>query len=281
MVALEHAAKTSQPAPPVLSDTTNVDHYGQKRLSEELTAANFQQFIAGHDAVLVNFHAPWWCVAASCVYSHRAHALTGMRRVRSPHCRAFAPVWEHAADLVLQHMAEEHSRRTDARQRIARVALGAVDCTQHESAPLCKEQHIQAFPTVRVYRAGSAGTVFDDLTHSHYESYTGPRVAQDIAAFAAKVAHEVITRAGQVSGADVQPGGYTLGWQPPGTDHDSDGVKESKVLPRGCVIEGTVRMARVPGELHIVPTGMGHSLHMENVNLSHTIDHLSFGTVRS
>ncbi len=200
--------------------------------------------------------------------------------LRSPHCRAFAPVWEHAAELVLQRLADEHSKRTQTSAAPPRVALGSVDCTTRENAALCKAQHIQAFPTVRVYRGGSASTAFDDEAHAHHESYTGPRTAEAVSDFAATVAREVLTRTGQVSGADVTPGAYTLGWQPPGTDGDADGVKESRVLSRGCTIEGSVRMARVPGELHIVPHGAGHSLHMENVNMSHSIQHLSFGTVR-
>jgi hypothetical protein len=129
-----------------------------------------------------------------------------------------------------------------------------------------------------VYRGGAATTAFDDDAHAHHESYTGMRSAEAIADFAATVAQEVLTRTGQVSGADVAPGTYTLGWQPPGTDHDNDGVKDSRVLSRGCVIEGSVRMARVPGELHIVPHGAGHSLAMEHINMTHSINHLSFGT---
>jgi acyl-coenzyme A thioesterase 9 len=255
VVALEHAAKSSQPAPPLLGATTDVDHYGGRRVSTELTPDFFPAFVREHDAVLVNFHAPW-----------------------CPHCRAFAPVWEHAAELVLQKLAEAHSKRTDGGAHPPRIALGSVDCTRRENAPLCKEQHIQAFPTVRVYRGGAATTAFDDDAHAHHESYTGARSAEAIADFVATVAQEVLTRTGQVSGADVAPGTYTLGWQPPGTDHDADGVKDSRVLSRGCVIEGSVRMARVPGELHIVPHGAGHSLHMEHINMTHYINHLSFGT---
>ncbi len=61
MVALEHAAKTTQPAPPVLGTTTDVDHYGGRRISTELTPAFFDTFVREHDVALVNYHAPWWC----------------------------------------------------------------------------------------------------------------------------------------------------------------------------------------------------------------------------
>ena len=122
-------------------------------------------------------------------------------------------MWEHAAELVLQRLAAQHAARTHGSPAPARVALGSVDCTQRDSAPLCKRAHVQAFPTVRVYRGGAQSTPFDDDEHSHHESYTGPRVAEAVADFAMTVAQEVLTKTGQVSGKDVSPGAYTLGWQ--------------------------------------------------------------------
>ena len=122
-------------------------------------------------------------------------------------------MWEHAAELVLQRLAAQHAARTHGSPAPPRVALGSVDCTQRDSAPLCKRAHVQAFPTVRVYRGGAQSTPFDDDAHSHHESYTGPRVAEAVADFAMTVAQEVLTKTGQVSGKDVSPGAYTLGWQ--------------------------------------------------------------------
>ena len=254
VVALEHAAKPAQVAPPQVGASTDKDHYNNRRVATELTPAYFDAFVAQNDAALVVFHAPW-----------------------CPHCQSFAPVWEHAAELVLQRLAAMHSARTATSPPPPRVSLGSVDCTVAENKELCKKAHIMAFPTVRVYRAGSQGTGFDDAEHAHHESYTGDRSAEAVADFAMTVAQEVLTKSGSVSGA--QPGAYTLGWQPPGTDANADGVKDSRVLSRGCTLEGTVRLARVPGELQIVPHSMaGVSFDMGNVNLSHSIEHLSFGS---
>ncbi len=55
-------------------------------------------------------------------------------------CQAFAPVWEHAAELVLQKLADAHSKRSDGAARPPRIALGSVDCTRRDNAQLCKEQ---------------------------------------------------------------------------------------------------------------------------------------------
>ena len=255
VVALEHAAKAVQPVvPAVVGAGTDKDHYGGRRIATELTPAWFDAFIAQNDVAMVVFHAPW-----------------------CPHCVAFAPVWEHAAELVLQRLATQHSARTASSPAPPRVSLGSVDCTVAENKELCKRAHIMAFPTIRVYRAGSQGTAFDDAEHAHHESYTGDRTAEAVADFAMTVAQEVLTQSGSVSAA--QPGAYTLGWQPPGTDANADGVKDSRVLSRGCTLEGTVRLARVPGELQIVPHGVGGvSFDMSNVNMTHSIEHLSFGS---
>lgn len=96
----------------------------------------------------------------------------------------------------------------------------------------------------------------------HYEAYVGERSAEAVSAFALKVLEE------------LEEGVHT-GTR--GTDANSDGKPDSKLHARGCVIQGAVQVARVPGELHFVPTSRGHSLNMANVNMSHYIEHLSFG----
>ena len=64
------------------------------------------------------------------------------------HCQRLAPIYEHAADLVRSEL------RRGKRARLA-SALATVDCTVDSNKDLCKEQHVQAFPTIRVYRACS------------------------------------------------------------------------------------------------------------------------------
>lgn len=254
VVALEHAGKAAPPTPVPVGEGTDKDHYQNRRFAVELTPSWFDAFIRQNDVALVEYHAPW-----------------------CPHCQTFAPVWEHAAELLLNLLAAQHSTRTASSSRPPNVALGTVDCTVAANKELCKRAHIMAFPTIRVYRGGSEGTAFDDAQHAHHETYTGERSAGAIADFAMAVAQEVLTKSGQVSSA--VPGAYTLGWQPPGTDANADGVKDSRVMSRGCTLEGTVRLARMPSEVQILPHSVaGVSFNLGNVNMSHTIEHLSFGT---
>lgn len=227
MVSIEHAAKTTQVAP-VYGNTTNVDHYGNTRYSMELNGDNWKAALDQFDALLVDFHAPW-----------------------CPHCQRFAPIWEHAAEIVRKTL-DEHERAGKPRS----LAMGAVDCTTAQNLQLCRDQFIQAFPTVRVYRKGKhAGNKPATEAASHYEAYMGERSAEAVSAFALKVVQEVESNI-------VMPAAQ-------GGD--------SKVHARGCTIQGSVMVSRVPGELHIVPTSRGHSLHMDNVNMTHVMEHLSFG----
>ncbi len=76
VVSLEHAAKSSQPAPPLLGATTDIDHYGGRRVSTELTPEFFPTFVREHDAVLVNYHAPW------CPHCQVRLSLRAMRAAR-------------------------------------------------------------------------------------------------------------------------------------------------------------------------------------------------------
>lgn len=75
---MEHASagRESQKAPEY-GETTDLDHYGNKRIAYEVTGATFERMVRAHQVLLVNFHAPW-----------------------CSHCQRTAPIFEHAAELV-------------------------------------------------------------------------------------------------------------------------------------------------------------------------------------
>ena len=125
-LGVEHAsAGRESQREPEYGETTDLDHYGNRRIAYEVTGATFERMIRAHKVLLVAFHAPW-----------------------CSHCQRLAPIYEHAADLVRSEL------RRGKRARLA-AALATVDCTVDSNKDLCKEQHVQAFPTLRVYRAGS------------------------------------------------------------------------------------------------------------------------------
>ena len=192
--------KTLLQAEPEYGESTDIDHYGNARIAYEVTGATFERMVRAHQVLLVNFHAPW-CA----------------------HCQKTAPIFEHAAELVRDDL------RAAGRPRLA-AALATVDCTLDGNKDLCRDQHIQAFPTMRVYRAGSLhptsgtvqggtlapsggaaaaaadaaesdlSTVLDVPKPLQFEVYHGRRDAEDIASFVRKVLVEVLATKGRRRG---------------------------------------------------------------------------------
>ena len=52
---------------------------------------------------------------------------------------------------------------------------------------------------------------------------------------------------------------------------------ETKEHP-GCMVSGYVLVNRVPGNFHIEARSLHHNLNAAMTNLSHVVNHLSFGT---
>ena len=240
--------------------STDFDHYGNKQISYEIVGEDvFERMVGVHKngALLVNFHAPW-CA----------------------HCRKFAPIFEHAAEMV----------RADARrQGKSRLSCGlaTVDCTLAENEALCDKLRIQAYPTVRVYRAGrlhpsKTSRVSVDDMHAEKESfqfemYHGPRTAEALAAFTMSLLKEIEANEGDV-GDDAN------GDEPHATrkrvilghDFDGDGLHDSKITTPGCSINGSFRISKVPGAFYFVPRSKAHTI--ADADMTHVIRHLSFGS---
>jgi hypothetical protein len=113
---------------------------------------------------------------------------------------------------------------------------------------------VHAFPSVRIYR--------DRAPHSQ-ENYMSDRTHQAIQAFV-----ERNLPAGD--GGRAPPF-----WEQPEIEvHGSRGQD-------GCIVSGSLLVNRVPGNFHISAHSGSHSLHMPALNLSHVVQHLSFGRALS
>ena len=223
------------------------DHYGNSRHSYELHAGTFASSVNEWELLLVDFHAPW-CI----------------------HCRNLAPIWEHAAELVQKKAHEEELRLStrhasshglDAHDRHS-LALGSIDCTRSENVQLCRDNHIQGFPTILVYRQGKNRAVGGNA--GKHESYTGERSANAISDFAIKAFKEILAGDPELGTGE-------------GTDSTGDGKDDSTVHTKGCRIEGHINVQKVPGQIVIRPHSSGHEFNTGMVNLDHKINHLSFG----
>ena len=259
-LGVEHASVTAGKDKFEVDTTdTDVDHYGGQRIAYEITGATFDRMVKAHRVLLVNFHAPW-----------------------CSHCQALAPVFEHAAELVRDDL------KASKRARLA-AGLATVDCTLEVNKKLCAEQQIQAFPSLRLYRSENMGKKDSKATPSgsspqkqlQFEAYHGDRRAEDIAAYAHEALDETLHAADarHESSYDDDEGKARA---KSATHKAQLAAGARKALggtsrTSGCVIDGSVRVNRVPGALYVTPHSVGHAINTDLINMTHTIKHLSFG----
>jgi len=193
--------------------------------TDMLDAASFPEAVKKYPTLLVNFYAPW------CPWSRR-----------------LAPVWDAAAQVMLRKFPPEDGR----------VKLAKVDCTVE--GLLCRSNHIQGFPSIRVFRSGV--DMLNHGGHHDHESYVGDRTVEAIVEFA----EGLIPAVAASGGVEALPMA------------DSEASKQTiKVGAPGCSVEGFVLVKKVPGNLHVSAHSQAHSFDFGGMNMTHIIHHLSFG----
>ncbi|CAF2107284.1 protein disulfide-isomerase 5-4 [Brassica napus] len=211
---------------------SHVNH-GEKSAEEfvegsvSLGARNFDTFLHQYPISVVNFYAPW------CYW-----------------CNLLKPSWEKAANQIKERYDPEMD---------GRVILAKVDCTQE--ADLCRRNHIQGYPSIRIFRKGS--DLRDDNAHHDHESYYGDRNTESL----------VKMVIGLVEPIHVEPHKLAL------EDKSDNASKTLKKAPStgGCRIEGYMRVKKVPGNLMVSARSGSHSFDSSQMNMSHVVNHLSFG----
>ncbi|KAK2984814.1 hypothetical protein RJ640_004639 [Escallonia rubra] len=207
----------------VLKHDDEVDEeYGEGSVS--LNAKNFDRIAHQYPILAVNFFAPW------CLWSNR-----------------LKPSWEKAAKIIRERYDPEMD---------GRILLGKVDCT--EEGELCRRNHIQGYPSIRIFRKGS--DIRDDHGHHDHESYYGDRDTETL----------VTTMENLVAPISLESRKLAL-------EDKSDDAKRPAPLAGGCRLEGFVRVKKVPGNLVISARSGAHSFDASQMNMSHVISHLSFG----
>ncbi|CAI9784183.1 unnamed protein product [Fraxinus pennsylvanica] len=196
-----------------------------------LNSHNFDRVSHQHPILVVNFYAPW------CYWSNR-----------------LKPSWEKAAKIIRERYDPEFD---------GRILLGKVDCT--EEVELCRRNHIQGYPSIRIFRKGS--DVRDDHGHHEHESYYGDRDTDSLVKTMEDMVAPISLQS--QSASDSQPSNMT------------DDAKRPAPLTGGCRIEGFVRVKKVPGNLVISARSASHSFDASQMNMSHVISHFSFGKMIS
>ncbi|KAG7400643.1 hypothetical protein PHYBOEH_004910 [Phytophthora boehmeriae] len=222
-------------------DTQTSVHY-----STPLTSKTFDDFMAKYELVLVNFYAPW------CPYCHQLH-----------------PEWERAAAQLPDH--PEYSEM---------VRMASVDCTDPEAVWLCRRAHIRAFPSMLIYMYGSTSTRY---------IYNGPRKTEHLLQFLdlffrrlepdADFAEEVNVNNDRLGlPLPVRVSEDNLGDLDFKKRRPSNTVQTGAV--EGCEISGSISVNRVPGMLVFTARSDEVSFNAQTVDVSHRVNHFSFGQVR-
>eukprot|EP00580_Thalassiosira_gravida_P003192 CAMPEP_0201621490 /NCGR_PEP_ID=MMETSP0492-20130828/46905_1 /ASSEMBLY_ACC=CAM_ASM_000837 /TAXON_ID=420259 /ORGANISM="Thalassiosira gravida, Strain GMp14c1" /LENGTH=433 /DNA_ID=CAMNT_0048091031 /DNA_START=134 /DNA_END=1435 /DNA_ORIENTATION=- len=157
-------------------------------------------------------------------------------------CQRLHPTWEKFAE--------------DVHKLGMPVGIGKVNCVTH--AQLCKDQRVMAFPTLRWYKDKNA--ILPD--------YKQDRTVAALTAFA-KRKLEMDLKYKDWESKNAQNPGEKARSKPFAGD--------SRPEHPGCQVSGHLMVNRVPGNFHIEAKSKNHNLNAAMTNLTHRVNHLSFG----
>ncbi|CAE7237695.1 Protein disulfide-isomerase 5-4 [Symbiodinium microadriaticum] len=173
---------------------------------------SFEHVIQGHDFTFINFFAGW-----------------------CSHCQKFAPEWDQIAEKI-HGKGDAPAMKFPDKDGIERpIRLIKLNCVDFKET--CVEKGIDAYPTLRLYKADGSFTVYD-----------GRRGEAEIVRWLERMAKM-----------------RSYGW---GKHHET--------FERGCNARGRLQVPRVPGHLELMAGGGDQTLNPRMTNVSHTIKHLSF-----
>lgn len=207
-------------------DEVDDEEYGEGSVS--LNGHNFDKASHHFPILVVNFFAPW------CYWSNR-----------------LKPAWEKATNII----RERYDLESDGRILVAKV-----DCTVE--VELCKRNHIQGYPSIRIFRKGS--DVRDDHGHHDHESYYGDRDTDSLVKMMEDLVAPIKLESQMITSDNSSTKLAT-------------GLRRPAPVTGGCRLEGFIRVKKVPGNLVISARSAAHSFDASQMNMSHIISRFSFG----
>ena len=158
-------------------------------------------------------------------------------------CQKLAPTWEKLAQEI-----------KSARMP---VGIGMVNCVKE--AQLCRKKKVMAFPTLRWFHEGDP--VAPD--------YKMDRTVSALLSFSKRK-------------LDMDDKFKEWDKKQTGTDEEARQVKrnlfqQNRPEHPACQVSGHLWVNRVPGNFHIEANSKSHNLNAAMTNLSHVVNHLSFG----
>lgn len=159
-------------------------------------------------------------------------------------CQRLGPTWEKMA--------------VEMKNAGMPVGVGKVDCVKE--ANLCRKQKVMAFPTLRWYHNSEA--VAPD--------YKMDRTVTALVGFAKRK----LDMDDKFKEWDKKQGSDTTEEQ---KDKKRQLFQQSRPDHPSCQVSGHLFVNRVPGNFHIEAKSKNHNLNAAMTNLSHAVNHLSFG----
>lgn len=158
-------------------------------------------------------------------------------------CQRLTPTWEKFAQQVAKDGMP--------------IGVASIDCV--EQAELCRQQKVMAFPTLRWFHNKQAIS----------PDYKMDRTVQSLIQFAKR---------------KLEMDEKFKEWESKATNVD-DATRESKrqlyqqnrAEHPACQVSGFLMVNRVPGNFHIEAKSVNHNLNSAMTNLTHIVNHLSFG----
>lgn len=153
-------------------------------------------------------------------------------------CQRLHPTWEKFAEEV-----EDEEMP---------VGVANVDCVKH--IQLCREEAIQAFPALRWYENG----LFIE------PGYKSDRTVAALISYSKR---------------KLELSDKFQNWSAKEKHKNKNQYRELYSTPEnpGCQVSGTLMVNRVPGNFHIEAKSKNHNLNAAMTNLTHRVNHLSFG----
>ncbi|KAL9190866.1 hypothetical protein ACHAXT_000572 [Thalassiosira profunda] len=205
------------------------------------------------------------------------------------HCRDLAPTWETLAEVMNEVAENRVDEKMDPREEHEwsdedwkeamkvelPVLIGKVDCVDHHD--LCMEQGIRAYPTLKFFVDGEAKG-----------DYRGHRTVVEMAHFIEEMEkeHKGKGEEDSVKSTDAKDAAKDRTLKTREHEDYASELKATRGRIRhswadedhpGCQLSGFLLVDRAPGNFHIQAQSRGHDLAAHMTNVSHIINHLSFG----
>jgi len=152
-------------------------------------------------------------------------------------CQRLEPTWEAFAEDI------ESSEGTAEELQ---VEIVKVDCVANRN--LCAQQRVMAFPTLRLFKDG-------EVFAPDYKQDRTVEALRDFARSKLELEEKM------------------KDWHPKRRAR----IEAANVDHPGCMISGHLLVNRVPGNFHLEARSKSHNLNAAMTNLSHIVNHLSFG----